>query len=134
MSFGFSISDLTLCIKGLWTVIDRLKGGAADEFMRYTHMYRELESVVDALQEPLRRSHGALFWRELRAIHALLHDFFSHIKQLKPFLGSRRKKSWFLGAIAKIFWPNHAKQLKKLHEDLFYHIQLITTKETLQLA
>ncbi|KAK8034287.1 hypothetical protein PG993_009282 [Apiospora rasikravindrae] len=87
MSFGFSISDITLLIKGLVTVADLIKGDAAHEFQSLSGLFHQYASFAHRLQDCYETGYLFGFAKEsLDRMNSTLHRFFARFEYLDPYL------------------------------------------------
>jgi hypothetical protein len=130
MSFGWSISDWVLMIKGLYKLTTLLRGEATESFRRYESTYHQLAGVAECLYQFAEEASGQgqdlRFATEIKNIRRILKRFFSSIQELKPYLGRKRKRFSLLSAIEKVKWPIHSDKLSRLHQDLMSQISIIT--------
>ncbi|KAL3602898.1 hypothetical protein FPOAC2_07214 [Fusarium poae] len=129
MSLGFGLGDAALIIKTLWTTVSLLRGEAVDEFRRFQGRYRDLEMVSDLLIDRNFQELGERypFPRESRQIERLLGEFHRIMENLGPSLG-RRRKGKIKGFFQKLRWRSHAKNLERLHQDIFFQFNIIDRK------
>lgn len=130
MSFGWSIGDCFLLIKGLWKLTTLLRGEAVASFRRYESMYYQLAGVAETLyqfaKEISDQGQDMRFGKEIKNIRRLLKKFFSSIQELKPHLGHSRRRYSLLSAIEKVKWPIYSDKLSQLHQDLMSQMAIIT--------
>ena len=130
MSFGWSIGDCFLLIKGLWKLTALLRGEAIASFRRYESMYSQLAGVAESLyqfaEEVSDQGQDMRFVREINNIRRILKKFFASIQQLKPHLGRKRRRFSLLSAIEKVKWPIHSDKLSQLYQDLMSQVAIIT--------
>ncbi len=130
MSFGVSITDFFVLLKGLRQVSLALRGEAVDGFRRYARTYRDFIQVVEQLMQ-LIEDHAlqddAYVQKVLRGTHRLLRRFFSKISEFKPYLGHNRVNKSLVGAIFKVRWAHRVEILRELRGDLDRQIALLYT-------
>jgi hypothetical protein len=121
MSFGVSPSDFVMLLKGLMRLAAILRGEALESFKRCARTYQTFAEVAKHL-DSFATGHdiqdSELLRHTLHDIEALLREYFGKIKDFQLFLGPRRVRRSFRGAIAKIKWSRHAKTLGDLRQDL----------------
>ncbi len=126
MSFGTSVSDAFLLLKGVTTVATLLNGKAVEDFKRHMTVFCQVETEIHKVhdfveQDPDQR--GPHFDSILQAMNASLRDFLDKLDLLHPYLGPQRDQNRFLRAVAKLSWPSHAADLADLRQDLEFQIQ-----------
>lgn len=128
MSFGFSLSDVSMLVKGLGRLISALKNEAVDGFRKYMRTYQQF---VDIVQRLLRTIHSNDLQTDsdiasaIRHIEKLLRRYFRRISEFEPHLGPRRVKRSLLGAITKLKWAGRANLLNGLRQDLDRELGLL---------
>ncbi|QRD88321.1 hypothetical protein F9C07_1092812 [Aspergillus flavus] len=116
MSFGFSVSDITMFLKGFYHIIDILKAEAVDKWKTYNLTYSRLYQFTQILKriqvnDPDSR---VLLSHIQRETATTLKEFFIKIRGFEKYLGPSRDRRSFLGAIQKIRWSMRLPKLDEL--------------------
>ncbi|KAK7986999.1 hypothetical protein PG988_001987 [Apiospora saccharicola] len=129
MSFGFSVSDFAILIKGLNTVTRLIKGDAAHEFQDLARLFKQYASFARKLQGCHNRGYLSDFAvRSMSGMDSTLRQFFRRFKELDPYLGEKGRKSWFLKALSAIKWPKHRHFLKDLQRSFERQLVLLNAE------
>lgn len=129
MSFGFSVSDFTLLIKGLTTLARLIKGDAANEFQVQASLFKQYASFARKLQKCYNRGYLRDFAEEsMRHMNSTLRQFYGRFKELDACLGAKAPKSWFRRALSAIQWPRHRHLLNDLQRSFESQLLLLNTE------
>jgi hypothetical protein len=121
MSFGFGLSDFAMLLKGLTKLTRILRREAVDSFTRCARTYRTFVKVakhLDNLTGDSDVDDTNLLHDTREEMETLLGNYFHRVENFKLLLGSGRVRKSIKGAIAKIRWSQHAKELEELRQDL----------------
>lgn len=121
------LGDGVVLVKGLYKLADLLQGQAVNDFKRFEGFHRDLKSLSKSINQFFDSpQHRTLFRKEIKSIRRLLREFFSCIKELRPYLGRHRDGNAFLRCIKKVTWPLHSEKLERLRKDLLFQVDIIT--------
>jgi hypothetical protein len=128
MSFGVSPSDFVMLLNALKRLANILSKEAVESFKQCARTYRTVAKVAKHL-DSFAAGHDIqgndLFRRTRQEMEKLLREYFGKIEDFKPFLGPHRVPRSCRGAIAKIKWSRHKKDLERLRQDLETQINII---------
>lgn len=135
MNFGIGLSDCVMIVQALCDGIRLLSGEAVRSFKKHIRVYNQFASLAGRLSDYIDQDinfRTPFFEATLRDIENTLHDFFSKIQDLRPYLGHERNRRSFRAAIRKIRWSSYSATLDELRLDLKSQMEMITFELQLQ--
>lgn len=126
--FGVSPGDFVTLLQALKRLAAILNGEAVQNFKRCATTYRTFANVAIHL-DTFAADHNLLNtdpYKDIRRdIERLLREYYHKIREFQYFLGPKRVRRSFRGAIAKIKWSRRAKDLEELRGELNSRIPLV---------